>query len=379
MLEIRGKYNTAIVYADQVEPSAIGQLTVLCSQPFIEGSTIRIMPDVHAGAGCVVGTTLTIKDKIVPNLVGVDISCALLVTKLNTKDIDCQKLDVVIRERVPSGFSIREQIHSFAKEIDLDALYCAEHVQQQKGYRSIGSLGGGNHFIEIDHDENTDEYYLVIHSGSRHLGLEIANWYQKIAIASRTEKIPPDLAYVHGEDFEKYIHDMIIVGHFADLNRKTMAHEILKGMKWKAVDQFTTIHNYIDTKNMILRKGSISAQKDEICLIPMNMKDGSLLCKGKGNPEWNYSAPHGAGRLFSRGEAKRTFTVSQFKKEMNGIYSSCICDGTLDESPMAYKPIDEILKHIGDTVDVISTLKPIYNFKATGKEKKTTIKESEND
>ena len=370
MLEIRGKYNTAIVYADQVEPSAIGQLTVLCSQPFIEGSTIRIMPDVHAGAGCVVGTTLTIKDKIVPNLVGVDISCALLVTKLNTKDIDCQKLDVVIRERVPSGFSIREQIHSFAKEIDLDALYCAEHVQQQKGYRSIGSLGGGNHFIEIDHDENTDEYYLVIHSGSRHLGLEIANWYQKIAIASRTEKIPPDLAYVHGEDFEKYIHDMIIVGHFADLNRKTMAHEILKGMKWKAVDQFTTIHNYIDTKNMILRKGSISAQKDEICLIPMNMKDGSLLCKGKGNPEWNYSAPHGAGRLFSRGEAKRTFTVNQFKEEMNGVYSSCVCAGTLDESPMAYKPADEILNHISDTVDVIATLKPIYNFKATGKEKK---------
>lgn len=375
MLEIRGKYNTAIVYSDIIEPTAVGQLTILCSQSFVEGCILRIMPDVHAGAGCVVGTTLTIKDKIVPNLVGVDISCGILVTKLNVKNIDCQKLDVVIREKIPSGFSIREQIHPFAKEIDLDDLYCAEHIQQQKGYRSIGSLGGGNHFIEINHNENTDEYYLVIHSGSRHLGLEVANWYQKIAINSRIEKIPPDLAYVQGEDFEKYIHDMIIMEHFADLNRKTIAHEILKGMKWKAIDQFTTIHNYIDTKNMILRKGSISAQKDELCLIPMNMRDGSLLCKGKGNPEWNYSAPHGAGRLFSRGEAKRTFTVNQFKEEMNGVYSSCVCAGTLDESPMAYKPADEILNHISDTVDVIATLKPIYNFKATGKEKKSNIED----
>lgn len=370
MLEIKGKYNTAIVYTDQLESTAVGQLTVLCSQPFIKDCTIRIMPDAHAGAGCVVGTTLTIKDKIVPNLVGVDLSCGMLVTKLNTKDIDCQKLDVVIRERVPSGFAIREQIHPFAKEIDLDDLYCAEHIQQQKAYLSIGSLGGGNHFIEIDHNEDTDEYYLVIHSGSRHLGLEVATWYQKIAINSRTEKIPPDLAYVYGTDFEKYIHDTMIMEHFANLNRKAIAHEILKGMKWKAIDQFTTIHNYIDTKNMILRKGSISAQKDELCLIPMNMRDGSLLCKGKGNPEWNYSAPHGAGRLFSRGEAKRTFTVNQFKEEMNGVYSSCVCAGTLDESPMAYKPADEILNHISDTVDVIATLKPIYNFKATGKEKK---------
>lgn len=397
MIELNGKYNTAKVFTDNIDSASVSQIIELCSQEFTIGEKIRMMPDVHAGVGCVIGTTMTITDKIVPNLVGVDIGCGMETVLIKEKHMELMQLDKLIRRTIPSGFAIRSTPHKLAEEAYICALRCADKIDLRRAERSVGTLGGGNHFIEADRGEKG--IYIVIHSGSRHLGAEVAKYYQQQAVkqlehsgdgkihelidslkAQGREKdisrelkklestkritVPKNLAYVSGQLFEDYIHDMKIVQHFAVLNRRAMMTEIIRGMKLTPVEQFTTIHNYIDTENMILRKGSVSAQAGEKLIIPINMRDGSLICTGKGNPDWNFSAPHGAGRLMSRGEAKQSFTVSEFKKQMEGIYTTSVSQGTLDECPMAYKGMNDILDNIGDTAEVNEIIKPIYNFKA---------------
>lgn len=398
MLTLNGKYNEAKVFTDHIDDTAIGQIIQLCNQPMAEGAKIRIMPDVHAGAGCTIGTTMTITDKAVPNLVGVDIGCGMEVARLKETHLELQKLDKLIYQKIPSGFSIREKAHRYAQNIDLTQLYCYKYINPIRAERSIGTLGGGNHFIEADKGSD-GSLYLVLHSGSRHLGVETAQYYQEKAYrrlngcskadldaliaelkAAGKEKqiqtelqkrkntkytsVPKPLAYTEGELFEQYLHDMKLVQEFAMWNRKAMMDELIKGMGLHVTEQFTTIHNYIDTEHMILRKGAVSAQLGEKLLIPINMRDGSLICVGKGNPDWNYSAPHGAGRALSRSAARNTFTVSEFKKQMNGIYTTSVNKDTLDECPMAYKSMEEILQCIGDTVEVVDIIRPIYNFKA---------------
>ena len=398
MLEVSGKYNQAKIFTDVVDQASIAQVIELCNQEFTAGSRIRLMPDVHAGAGCTVGTTMTITDRVVPNLVGVDIGCGMETARLREDHLELQKLDKLIREKIPSGFAVRSAVHRYADQIDLEELCCFRHVQMLRAEKSIGTLGGGNHFIEVDRDEE-GQLYVVIHSGSRRLGLEVAKYYQEegYKILNQTDqasldrliaemraagrqkdiqkelkrrksqkltRIPRPLAYVAGELFDQYIHDMKLVQHFARLNRQAMLDEIVKGMKLHVEEQFTTVHNYIDTDAMILRKGAVSARAGERLLIPINMRDGSLLCVGKGNEDWNCSAPHGAGRLMSRGEAKQSFTVSEFKKQMEGIYSTSVGRSTLDECPMAYKGMADILDNIGPTAEVVKVIRPIYNFKA---------------
>ena len=399
---VTGKFNTAIVFTNVVEQSAIDQIKLLCDQSFTRGNKIRIMPDVHAGAGCTIGTTMTVSDKIVPNLVGVDIGCGMEVIRLKNRFIEVQKLDKAVNALIPAGFSVRSKAHPYAEDIDLSELYCATKVDTDKAYRSLGTLGGGNHFIEADKGED-GSIYLVIHSGSRHLGLEVAYYYQEQAWKalnsvpqdeirdlldryksegrereiesalrelnrSVTCDVPRQLAYVSGKLFEAYIHDMKIVQLFAMLNRKAIAGELVKGMKLKTDGEFTTVHNYIDTDSMILRKGAVSARKGEKLIIPVNMRDGCLICTGKGNPDWNYSAPHGAGRLMSRKEARESFTVSSFRKEMQGIFSTSINSETLDECPMAYKRMEDIVDNISPTVEINEIIKPIYSFKAGNEE-----------
>lgn len=397
MIELRGKYADAKVFTDVVDNESIAQVINLLNQPYITGSRVRMMPDIHAGAGCTVGTTMTINDKICPNLVGVDIGCGMETVRVKETHFEPRKLDVVIREGIPSGFSIRNEEHRFADEINLDELCCAKFIDISRARKSIGTLGGGNHFIEADKDDEGN-IYIVIHSGSRHLGLEIANYYQEAAYKSLTSyspeeiqavvsplkaegrqreiesvlkamkskitKIPKPLAYVEGELFEQYIHDMKIAQRYACLNRAAMMDVIVKGMGFHVEDRFTTIHNYIDVENMILRKGAVSARLGEKLLIPINMRDGSLLCTGKGNEDWNCSAPHGAGRLMSRSKAKETFTVSEFKKQMSGIYTTSVGHSTLDECPMAYKSMQDIVGNISPTVTIDAVIKPVYNFKA---------------
>lgn len=400
MFELKGKYNKAKIFTDTADEESISQVILLLNQEFTAGSKIRMMPDIHAGAGCTIGTTMTITDKIVPNLVGVDIGCGMETVTLKETHLELQKLDKLIREKIPSGFQIREKTHRYFEKINLEDLHCYNQINKTRAEKSLGTLGGGNHFVEANKDTN-GIIYLVIHSGSRHLGLEVAKYYQdegykilngsskhdiealitdlkaqgrekeiqKSILALKNTKqtnIPKALAYISGELFDQYIHDMKIVQQYAMLNRKAMMDEIIKNMKLHVIDQFTTIHNYIDTDAMILRKGAVSAKKGEKLLIPINMRDGSLICIGKGNDDWNQSAPHGAGRLMSRSMAKQTFTVSEFKKQMNGIYSTSIGKDTLDECPMAYKNMNAIIDNIGDTAEIKTIIKPIYNFKAGG-------------
>ena len=399
MFILKGKYNEAKVFADTADATSVSQVLLLLDQEFVSGSRIRMMPDIHAGAGCTIGTTMTVTDKIVPNLVGVDIGCGMETVAVREKHIELQKLDKLIYEKIPSGFQIREKTHRYYEQIDLEELYCYRQIHAVRAEKSLGTLGGGNHFIEVDKDEE-GTIYVVVHSGSRHLGVEVAQYYQEeaykalncqtkkdidrliadlkaqgrekeiqksIAELKNTVKtnIPKVLAYVSGELFDQYIHDMKMVQNYAGLNRKAMMDEIIKGMKLHVTSQFTTIHNYIDTDAMILRKGAVSAKKGEKLLIPINMRDGSLICTGRGNDDWNQSAPHGAGRLMSRSAAKQSFTVSEFRKQMNGIYSTSVNKETLDECPMAYKGMDEIVKNITDTAVIDNVLRPIYNFKAS--------------
>ena len=398
MIELNGKFNTAKIFTDVVDQSAISQVIELLNQEFVAGSRIRMMPDIHAGAGCTIGTTMTITDKIVPNLVGVDIGCGMETVRVREDHMEMQRLDKAIRELIPAGFEIRKSAHRYADRVDLDSLRCAKHVDLDRARRSVGSLGGGNHFIEVDQDDQ-GQLYIVVHSGSRHLGLEVAKYYQEAGYkalnktdeasiqkfidemkaagrqreiqkelkhlkAATNTSVPKALAYVEGSLFDDYIYDMKIVQKFAELNRQAMMDEILKAMKLHPEEQFTTIHNYIDTSAMILRKGAVSAAAGEKLLIPINMRDGSLVCVGRGNEDWNCSAPHGAGRLMSRAQAKESFTVSEFKKQMEGIYTTSVGKDTLDECPMAYKGMQDILDNIGPTADVVSIIKPVYNFKA---------------
>jgi len=399
MLIINGKHNAAIVYTDNIENTAHEQLEAVCDAPYLADCKVRVMPDVHAGKGCTIGTTMTIHGKVVPNMVGVDIGCGMYTVKLEDKSIDFNELDATIRKHIPSGRAVRSDVHQFAEQVDLNKLQMTSMCDIDRAYRSIGSLGGGNHFIEVDKD-NDGHLYLVIHSGSRHLGVQVADYYQdaaywqlsgkkkqninaviaelkaqgrhkeisetvkKLKVDLTESEIPRDMAYVSGLLFDDYIHDMRITQHFAMLNRKAMADEIIRNMRLTVADEFTTIHNYIDTDAMILRKGAVSAREGEQLLIPINMRDGSLLCVGKGNPDWNQSAPHGAGRLMSRKKAKEKLDLGDYRDAMSGIFSTCINNGTLDEAPMAYKSMDAILKHIAPTVNVVKVIKPVFNFKA---------------
>lgn len=399
MVTIQGQYNTAICYTNELEGAALEQIQAVCNQSEFTDCKIRIMPDVHAGKGCTIGTTMTIRDKIVPGMVGVDIGCGMETVELEEREIDFEKLDALIRKEIPFGREIRDIPHPLNSEIDLTQLRCAGQVNLDRAMHSIGSLGGGNHFIEVDRAED-GRLFLVIHSGSRHLGTEVADYYQnegrralwggakhqiqetiaklktegrfreiqKTITALKKEHeldIPKDLAYVEGKLFDDYIHDMKLTQQFAVLNRKAMADVILEGMGLHAMDIFTTIHNYIDTEAMILRKGSVSAKAGEKLLIPINMRDGSLICIGKGNKEWNCSAPHGAGRLMSRRAALSTLSMEEFQKEMKGIYTTCVVPDTLDESPMAYKSLDDIVSQIGPTAEIVERIRPVYNFKAS--------------
>ena len=366
MIELTGQYNTAKVFTDTAEQSAIVQIEHLLDQPFIAGSKVRVMPDAHSGMGCTIGTTMTIIDKVVPNLVGVDIGCGMETVLLKDKRVELSQLDKAIHQYIPSGFQIRKDHHHFAEEIDLTALRCADRVDLKRAALSIGTLGGGNHFIELGKDDD-GLLYLVVHSGSRNLGKQVCDYYQNAAADKLNRKgkgADRVLAYAEGELLDDYLHDMAIIQRYADLNRKAIVKELAKRMKFKTVEQFSTIHNYIDLDRMILRKGAISAQKGERMLIPMNMRDGSLICIGKGNEDWNFSAPHGAGRLMSRTAAKEKITLTQYEKAMTGIYSSTVNRSTIDEAPFAYKPMEEIIANIGDTADIVKTVKPLYNFKA---------------
>ena len=398
MIEIQGTYNTAKCFTEHLEEAAAKQIQTVCDQPAFAGCKLRIMPDVHAGMGCTIGTTMTIRDKIVPGMVGVDIGCGMETVKLAEKEIDFAALDALIRAKIPSGRDVRQLHHPLNYEIDLNELRCSPYVNLARARLSLGTLGGGNHFIEVDRND-AGEMYLVVHSGSRHLGLEVCNYYQdqgrfamwggaryqldqKIAeykAAGRQKEIqsmlnemkkeheisvPKALAWVEGRLFDDYIHDMRIIQRFAVLNRKAMTDVILTGLGLTRVEEFTTIHNYIDTDSMILRKGSVSAKAGEKLLIPINMRDGSLICIGKGNEDWNCSAPHGAGRLMSRKQAAATLSMEEYRAEMAGVYTTCVVKDTIDESLMAYKSLDEIVSQIGPTAEIVERIRPVYNFKA---------------
>lgn len=434
MFEIQGKYATAKVFTDNCEAEAQAQILELCNQPFVEGSIIRIQPDVHAGKGCTIGTTMTIKDKVCPNLVGVDIGCGVLCVNLGKVEIDFAKIDMLIRKKIPSGMNVHSKaVYHFE---EMEKLRCFKNLKNvDRLYKSLGSVGGGNHFIELGKSKN-GEIWLFIHTGSRNLGKQVAEYYQDIAFNNCNKqkseynekvknlvkeytaagkqkeiekaiedlkmeyryatKIPKDLCYLEGKALDDYLHDVFICQEFATQNRFAIAEIIIKDIynnmfsvgvnggtvSFKSdfavynsstaqakhtvkMDYFTTIHNYIDHKRMILRKGAVAAEKGQRLVIPMNMRDGVLICEGKGNPEWNYSAPHGAGRLMSRGVAKKIIKLEDFQESMKGIFTTTVDQSTIDESPFAYKPVEEIKSLIGETVDIIEEIKPVYNFKAS--------------
>ena len=398
MFEIRGKVNTAVCYATVVEDEAVEQIRRMCDYEFTRDSRIRIMPDVHAGKGCTVGTTMTIRDKVVPNIVGVDIGCGMYTVSLGRVPLNLARLDDVAHD-IPSGLNVWDRPR---EPFDLSELRCSSNLKGMGRLEcSLGTLGGGNHFIEVDEAADGTRY-LVIHSGSRNLGKQVAEHYQRLAVdlsrgkeeyfakrdaliaeykaagrrseiqkalkalkwEAREAAIPEDLCYVYGQYLEDYLHDVEICQRFARRSRELMAQIILQRLGHEAVDAFHTIHNYIDTEEMILRKGAIAAHKGEKVLIPINMRDGSVLAIGKGNPEWNFSAPHGAGRILSRSAAREKLDLDEYRREMEGVYTSSVNEATLDEAPMAYKSLADIIDVIQESVDVIEVLKPIYNFKA---------------
>jgi len=405
MQVIKGKYAEAVVYTDNIEDTAYEQIKELCNQEFAKGSNIRIMPDVHAGKGCVIGFTANLGDIVIPNIVGVDIACGLISVKLGDVEIDMQKLDDIIREYIPSGPNVNN--NKIVKFPRLQELHCFRDLQRtQRIERGIPSLGGGNHFLEINIDSQNNKY-LVIHSGSRNLGKQVADFYQALAIdlcsgkekyytekeniitsykkdgkrdliqaelkklkkkySDLKAKYPEHLCFLTGKYRDRYLHDMQICQEYASLNRVTMARIIIDKLLEKDLDEFfyfQTVHNYIDFEDNIVRKGAISAKKDELVLIPINMRDGSILAVGKGNKDWNFSASHGAGRSKSRSQSKRDITLQEFEDSMKDVWTTSVMEATIDEAPMAYKPMEEILANITDSVDIIEILKPIYNFKA---------------
>ena len=389
MIKLQGKRNSAIIFADKIDKQTKTQISELLREEAYADSKIRIMPDTHSGKNVAVGTTMTVKNRIAPSLVGVDIGCGMEVVFLKEQEIDPEKLDRVIHSLVPAGTKIHSApITSF----DFDALHCKDKVNLERALRSIGTLGGGNHFIEVDRTEDS-ELVLIIHSGSRQLGSDVATYYQDQAYryqckkqrkrarqsyyddvdatgfirqksSSNTVNVKRETAILEGTLLDEYLHDLDIVTSFADLNRRTMAKIISDNMGLTITDRFSCVHNYIDTEYMILRKGAISARLGERVIIPLNMRDGALLGTGKGNPEWNFSAPHGAGRACSRTDAKYAFTVEEFKREMEGIYTTTATEGSIDECPMAYKAPSRIFEFIGETVSDYGIIKPIYNFKS---------------
>lgn len=379
MKTINGIYTSATIFTTQNETTAVDdyalcQLQMLCDNETAKGCQIRVMPDVHPGKVCTIGLTMTIGSKIMPNLIGIDIGCGMTLAQIKGKKIEFQKLDTIIRENIPSGFALRKKPHHFALDFDFDRLRCFSHIRREKAMLSLGTLGSGNHFLEVDKDDDGN-LYVVIHSGSRHLGKEVTEYYLSEGqnrLKEQENTIPYELTYLKGDLMADYLHDLQIVQEYAELNRKIILDELVKGMKWKVQDTYSCIHNYVDASPdtlhtfhaPILRKGAISAKKNEKVIIPINMRDGILLGTGLGNTDWNASAPHGAGRIMKREEVKSHFTVSAFKSEMKGIYSSCIGKETLDEAPFAYRKMEEIAKVIQNTVTIDSVIRPIYNFKA---------------
>ena len=394
MIEIQGRFNTAKVFADTLDEKARGQLSRVCDAEHFSQCKIRVMPDVHAGVGCVIGFTMALKDKVVPNMVGVDIGCGMYLCQLQEKEIDYAMLDSAIRSKVPSGNTNHKKPIEEAERFNFENLRCFEGINVNNAKHCLGTLGGGNHFIEVDRDSD-GTLYLVIHTGSRNLGAGVAEFYQKRGYQVLSQKLEekynvllesakseeerekilrekeeekasvlPHEAYVEVQLFEDYIHDMKITQEFADLNRKIIANRLIDALGLHVAESFTTTHNYIDMDEMVLRKGAVSAKKGEKLLIPINMRDGGLLCIGKGNEDWNNSAPHGAGRLMTRSKAKETISLEDYQKAMEGIYSTCISTGTLDESPMAYKNKGEIVKNIAPTAEIFKEIKPVYNFKS---------------
>lgn len=362
MIKINGNFAEAIIYSNVLDSGSEGLIKALCNSVIAEKSKIRVMPDVHPGKGCAVGMTMTLNERVAPGLVGVDIGCGMGVFKVKPKRLELQQLDKVVQSKIPSGMNIRTSPHRFAEMAELDKLKCARHIRNDKSLLGFGTLGGGNHFVELDKSE--DGYYLVIHSGSRHLGVEVERYYHELAYERTKDVVPYEFVYLEGEEFENYLHDMTIVQNFAELNRQAIADDIIKNLKFAEIESFSTIHNYIDGENKILRKGAISAQEGEKIIVPLNMRDGCLICVGKGNEEWNYSAPHGAGRAYNRVDTTNNFTLSQYKKEMKGIYSTSINRDTLDECPMAYKNSQTIIDLIEPTAEIVEILKPVYNYKA---------------
>lgn len=362
---IKGIYAEAKIFTDDAEDYAKAQVKMICDNEVAKGSTICMMPDIHPGKIAPIGLSMTVTDKIIPQLLGVDIGCGMTCVKINKEYAEFQKLDKIIRENVPAGFSIRKEPHHMASDFSYEELSCIRHINKEKAKRSLGTLGGGNHFIELDKGDD-GSMYLVVHTGSRHLGEEVAGYYTKLAndcLKEQGRDIPYYMSYLEGENKNAYMRDVQIIQRYAEWNRQIIVKEILKGMKWKAKEQFSVPHNYLDDSGM-LRKGSISAGSGERVVIPANMKEGIILGIGKGNAKWNYSAPHGSGRRLKREEVKNHYTVSEFKKEMKDIYSSCVGAETLDEAPFAYRPIRKIAEQIKDTVDITQIVKPVYNFKA---------------
>ena len=365
MKTVKGIYAEAKIFTDDVEDYAQAQVKMICDNEIADGSTIRMMPDIHPGKVAPIGLSMTVTDKVIPQLLGVDIGCGMTCVKLNKNHVEFQKLDRVIRENVPSGFAIRIEPHRMAEEFSYGELHCIRHINRAKADRSLGTLGGGNHFIELDQGGD-GSLHLVVHTGSRHLGEEVAEYYTKLASTCLKEQgmeVPYYMSYLEGDNKAAYLEDVQVIQQYAEWNRQIIVREILKGMKWKALEQFSVPHNYLDDSG-ILRKGVISARQGEAVVIPANMRDGVILGIGKGNADWNYSAPHGSGRKLKREDVKNQYTVSEFKKEMKGIYSSCVGADTLDEAPFAYRSIGNIVEQIRDTVEVTEILKPVYNFKA---------------
>lgn len=405
MKTVKGAYGEALIYTDLVDDKSIDQVKLLMDQPFVKGQQVRMMPDIHAGAGCTIGTTMTINDKVCPNLVGVDIGCGMLAAHIGKVDVDFDKFDKAVRALIPSGMNIRSWVSpdmfKYMEMLRIDtSLWCSGSIDVDRAELSMGTLGGGNHFIELNRAQSNDVVWMVIHTGSRHLGLEVANYYQKLAIKelkgckwsssavieelkrqgrqreiqatlqkmkAEACNIPDALCYLEHESFQHYMHDIEIVQNYAEFNRDCIMYTLCAAMGWKPRFSFHTKHNYVSMRRRMLRKGAVSAEWGDMLVIPMNMRDGSLLCEGKGNPDWNYSAPHGAGRVMSRAQARNNIDLGDYARTMEnaGIWTSSVNLGTLDEAPQAYKPMESIVENIQDTVKVLDILKPIYNFKAS--------------
>ena len=382
MFDIIGKYNSATVYAKSVDNESYAQVLAMCNIEELKDSKIKMMPDMHAAEGCTIGTSMTFTDKINPTYVGSDIGCGMQVYRLKNDSIDFPLLDRCIRSFIPSGAAIHEKASPGIKEIPLDDLFCRDAIQRDIVSRSFGTLGGGNHFIEIDKSIE-GYYYLIIHSGSRRLGKDVALYHnaaaffaangispeeafrRKLKFRDIDSKLQPGSCFLSGDELNKYLHDMNIAVRYAELSRKQMGEAIIEQLGLEVDSSFTTIHNYVNTEDMVLRKGAVSAKENELLIIPINMRDGCLICKGKGNEDWNCTAPHGSGRLMKRSDAKVNFSLEEYKDAMKGIFSTSINESTIDESPMAYRSIEDILDVVEPTVEITDISTPVYNFKAS--------------